>query len=761
MKKWTSALLCLTLLLGLLGGCGSGEGSSAAPASAPAQDSAAASQTESTMQGEKVNIDVDMNLQKSKLSDIEEMDSSEEAQLSRASTGTSGSASSSGTTLNNVDYVMIYNPYIYHESDDNGNVLSKSLTTGDLGGQIVTGMNRAGGLETNDMPTMISQAQINAGFDDSDVDRSGVRAGGKDPSYKVGDTHEFYHMNINVTAREKDTFQCIYAGEHCYIWSMNNSISEKDAKSLAEQFDSKIYQQDVDAFGKARFTDNGGKVNMLFYPMQEGIGGFFCNFDIFSSSECPDVLAEARGYNTDHAIININSDMLNQDMEFVQATLSHEFQHLICATDALYYAESPFMETWLNESMSAYAEELIYPGRKEENNYNDVFYLSDSFREGQSLYNFDTDHDSTIGAYGAVYLYSKYLNDLAGNDVFSKVHAYWRDSYSADVTEAEALMNAVPSSVQKDIDSKYSYPSALSGRFDTDADQWMSKLTLDFYVKTLDMDFAGLADVADQAHLLMLYSNAVPADIEGGGRIVVATQNGSYTVPSDADQGLVYIGLDQNFNVVTDPVYTVGSGSSNSGSSDKTGSSGNSGTSGGNSGTIGGTPTSSSSGFQWNKGTMAIVAGHPSLGAPIQGMMEGFETALSAENYDAQEINGATTTVTGISDYLRIMIASGDIDSIGILMVVLPSGTADELDAFYSAVQYFTENGTAVFIMSTEQPPATGQWVLWFDISNFVSSTEEFAVNVTGDFAGLAQELTDLLLENAQANSCRNRVSIS
>ena len=654
---------------------------------------------------------------------------------------------------------MIYNPYIYHESDDSGNVLSKSLTTGDLSGQIVTGMNRAGGLETDDMPEMISQAQINAGFDDSDVDRSGVRAGGKDPSYKVGDTHEFYHMNKNVTAREKDTFQCIYAGEHCYIWSMNNSISEKDAKSLAEQFDSKIYQQDVDAFGKARFTDNGGKVNMLFYPMQEGIGGFFCNFDIFSSSECPDVLAEASGYNTDHAIININSDMLGEDMEFVQATLSHEFQHLICATDAMYYADAPWMETWLNESMSAYAEELIYPGRKEENHYNDVFYLSDSFREGQSLYNFDTDHDSTIGAYGAVYLYSKYLNDLAGNDVFSKVHAYWRESYSADVTEAEALMNAVPSSVKKDIDSKYSYPSALSGRFDTDADQWMSKLTLDYYVKTLDMDFAGLSDVADQAHLLMLYSNAVPADIEGGGRIVVATQNGSYTVPSDADQGLVYIGLDQNFNVVTDPVYTVGSGSSNSGSSGKTGSSGNSGTSGGNSGTIGGTPTSSSSGFQWNKNTDAVVIGPASMGEPIQGMMDGFETALTGEKFKVQNVD--KSEVSAIKDWLSLAVASGDMDSVGVLMVVLPSGTSSEMQDFYSSVQYCVENGTAVFIMSTEQPPATGQWVLWFDISNFVSSTEEFAVNVTGNFAGLAQELTDLLLENAQANSCRNRVSIS
>lgn len=214
-------------------------------------------------------------------------------------------------------------------------------------------------------------------------------------------------------------------------------------------------------------------------------------------------------------------------------------------------------------------------------------------------------------------------NDLAGNDVFSKVHAYWRESYSADVTEAEALMNAVPSSVKKDIDSKYSYPSALSGRFDTDA----------------------------------------------------------------------------------------------------------------------------------------VVIGPVSMGEPIQGMLDGFETALTAEKYSVfQDYN---PTVADITESMNLQFVTGTMDSTGVLMVVLPSGTDAELEEFYSAVQYFTENGTAVFIMSTEQPPATGQWVLWFDISNFVSSTEEFAVNVTGDFAGLAQELTDLLLENAQANSCRNRVSIS
>ena len=753
MKKWTSALLCLTLLLGLLGGCGSGEGSSAASASAPAQESTA-SLTENMEAKLEGQVEINANMVENKLADIEGMDSSLEGQMSRAATGTSGS--SSGTTLDNVDYVMIYNPYIYHEVDDNGGVIAASLSTGDQSSQIVTGMNRAGGLETNDMPVMLSQAQINAGFDDSDVDRSGVRAGGKDPSYKVGDTHEFYHMNKNVTAREKDTFQCIYAGEHCYIWSMNNSISEKDAKSLAEQFDSKIYQKDVDTFGKARFTDNGGKVNMLFYPMMDGLGGFFAFADILSSSECPEVLADAKGINTDHAIININSDVLSENMDLVEATLSHEFQHLICATDALYYAESPFMETWLNESMSAYAEELIYPGRKEENAYNDAFYLSDSFRAGQSLYNFDTDNDSTIGAYGAVYLYAKYLNQLAGDDVFTKVHAYWRDSYSADVTEAEALMNSVPSSVKKDIDSKYSYPSSIS--FDSDADEWMSKLTLDYFVKTMDMDFAGLSDVADTAHALMLYTNATPADIEGGGRIVVATQNGSYTIPGDADQGLVYLGLDQNFNVVTDPICNDGSssGKSSSGSSSGKGSTGGS-NSGSNSGTIGGTPTSaSSSSFQWNKQKDAVVIG-PSEGS-VKEFMSGFDAELKAQKYSVSTVK--KKTAAELTEWLNLSSASGDLDSVGVLAVVLPTGSAKEMENFYSALQYCTGNGTAVFLMTAEEPMTNCPWTLWFDISGMFSSTEEFASSAGGEIQGVAQTLADTLLELAGRNMCWKAVTL-
>ena len=53
----------------------------------------------------------------------------------------------------------------------------------------------------------------------------------------------------------------------------------------------------------------------------------------------------------------------------------------------------------------------------------------------------------------------------------------------------------------------------------------------------------------------LLYDELDGANIEGGGRIIIATKDGKFSIPDDADKGLIYIGLDKNFNVVTDPIF--------------------------------------------------------------------------------------------------------------------------------------------------------------------------------------------------------------
>lgn len=53
----------------------------------------------------------------------------------------------------------------------------------------------------------------------------------------------------------------------------------------------------------------------------------------------------------------------------------------------------------------------------------------------------------------------------------------------------------------------------------------------------------------------LLYDETEPADIEGGGRIIVALKLGEFEIPKDADEGLIYVGLNSEFEVVTKLYY--------------------------------------------------------------------------------------------------------------------------------------------------------------------------------------------------------------
>ena len=535
MKRKISMLLCAVMVLGTLVGCG-GE------------------KTTETKAPETETQTADVNA--SKIDDVISENGGLEgrAALSSVQSENASITAVSGTRMDGVSYVMIYNPFIYQEDDGTGFENAAAQSTGDMSSQIIVGMNKAGGLDPDiEIPTVKSQAENDANVDTTGVNREGIRAGAFDPAYNVNDQHDFYHSDVTMTSTLMSTFNCVYSGTYCYIWSLNGSMTADQAQQMGAEFDANIYNQITTEFGPARFTENGGKINLLFYPMQEGLGGYFTMADIFSSAECPADYAAQYGFNVDHAIIHINSDYVITNPDYAKSTMAHELQHLICASDCFTYAETPWMETWLNEAMSAYAEEIVYPGIKEAGYYNQFMYLSNNFRTGQSLYNFDTAYDEYIGAYGAVYLFGQYLEQFSGSDVFSKVHNYWRYAYRADITAGDALAMALSDEAFETICNKYSYSPRIHTEllFGNSFDITLSKLTLDFYIESLKPDLSNLYGLEDQMRGAMLYTEIAPVEIEGGGRILVATQNGSYQIPADADPCLVYIGLDSNFNVVS------------------------------------------------------------------------------------------------------------------------------------------------------------------------------------------------------------------
>ena len=82
----------------------------------------------------------------------------------------------------------------------------------------------------------------------------------------------------------------------------------------------------------------------------------------------------------------------------------------------------------------------------------------------------------------------------------------------------------------------------------------MSKLTLDFYLSLMDFEEIDKAAVEKINLQYLQYNEINPAKIEGGGRVIVSTKDGSYDIPEDAGQPLVYVGFDKDFKQTTEVI---------------------------------------------------------------------------------------------------------------------------------------------------------------------------------------------------------------
>lgn len=453
-------------------------------------------------------------------------------------------------TINNVDYVMIYNPFIFDMEDTDSN---SDLYSGDFSSQISIDTGRAGSMP----PEMELHYFEDPVRPEIDIEKGG-RSGGLYELFDVGDTSAFFYSpDANSAYRMLDDFTCIYVGDECYIWSLNDAISSEDAAIFGEELDELIFYNDSHAFGTPRFTDGDGKVNVLFYPMnQEGLCGYFDLYDNFAWGEVSLQDIANYGLNTDRAIIHINSKIASE-YQSTCATLAHELQHQINCSNAMENPEGTMMCSWLNESLSAYAEELNYPGIKKQSNENMTFYLSENYKYGQSLYNFYYANDCYYyGAYGAVYLYEEFLRHYNGDDVTKRISDYWRTACYEDLTANKVIYNSVTDSFRTEIDEGLTYPEEISSDFYCMEDEWMSKLTLNFYLETLTKDLADVYDYNEDFRFYSVYDELASTEIEGGGRIIVATKDGSYTVPADASPDLIYVGLDSELNPVTGFITT-------------------------------------------------------------------------------------------------------------------------------------------------------------------------------------------------------------
>ncbi|MBR3275484.1 MAG: hypothetical protein IKG08_02570 [Eubacterium sp.] len=463
-----------------------------------------------------------------------------------------------------IAYVLIYNPEVWdpNYTDVYGSDLNGTLTTGDMSYQIDINAGRAGELDDDSLELeFYTQPGLGGLVAEAVLDAEGERAGGLQMIYEEGDTQDFYiGDNIGVN-RTLETLECLYAGEHCYIWVYDDCISESQAQYYGEEFDEVIYPADVETFGEARFTDEGGKINILYYYFEAPYKlGFFWPMELYTTDELSGSLAEEYGINLGQAVIHVNAQPCQNDEyeEVVFSTQAHEFQHLINQTD---YTESFYNsdgltkgapDTWLNEAMSGYIEEKLYPGVKQKEGHYASLEESGLIRAGQSMYNFGVDEED-IGVYGSVFLFTQYLEQKAGDSIFRDIHDYYRTGTNMDLSTPTVLYNTVPDKMVKEIDKNYTYPSDVY--FYSDAEEWVSKMVLDYYLSLLNFDADDPDTYANVDAMTLLYDEINPADIQGGGRVIAATMDGTFEIPDDADYGLIYIGLDADFKPVTGICY--------------------------------------------------------------------------------------------------------------------------------------------------------------------------------------------------------------
>lgn len=451
-----------------------------------------------------------------------------------------------------LQYVLIYNPSIYEENN-----FFTVRSTGHLGWQLDTSMSRSDGLEEGETAVgTLDQGALNEVIPFDEVDLEGGRVTGFAKVYRKGDTRNFYCYGDDLLqSRVSRSFKCTYAGQYCNIWVYNNSMSTALSEKYGKTFDQSVYEQEVAIMGEPRYADIGGKINFLYYPMGPYYGGCFCGLDLYSSMELNATTAAYYGANTDIAVLHMNSTLAVQPSEepFMTSTMAHEFQHLINFTDYFESLTTDYLtDTWFNEAMSGYIEECFFPGTKEQGHFIS-FHVSDRVKYGQSLYNFGIDPGEDSGVYGSVHLFSEYMARLGGEEVFLNYHNYWRNTYKTDITTYEAIAMSLPQQVAADLDNSIRYPMGVY--FSNQYEELVSKMTLQFYLELLDKDDTDPAIYQKIVHEYLLYDQMTGTDIEGGGRILVALQDGTFTIPSNADTGLIYVGLDKDFNVITPLVY--------------------------------------------------------------------------------------------------------------------------------------------------------------------------------------------------------------
>ena len=445
------------------------------------------------------------------------------------------------------NYVVIYNP---SESS------SDSRSTGNMSGRIQTS------ISANVLPGEGREELIGSdGMFIIDVDAEmeelaeklyGEKYEAPEPvrqSFNVGDERDFTVPSYSPTGSSTVRFKVLRKTDHCYIWTITSTssgmypLSSADAQSAANEFEAK-YNLMNSSFGTHNTGSNGdGRVHILYYNIQDNwngggfVGGYFTNAN-YTADGLPVLHIDT------YPSIYYN----NRSVADTYNTVVHEYQHMI------HRSRVGISETWINECMSAAAEELCYPGSSifsrimtytncpwtssaVTNPAREYATVHENLHKGYSMYAWDGSMGDVLALYAQVSLFSQYMFTQYpnGNGVFNAI--------LTELASGKSFQQACPnvfgmtaSRLVRDFRitmTANSTQNVLSGRY---------RFALQSGYNP--SEYYGVQNPYNILGPIIFTENS--CSIKGGGSITVKPVNGVYNPPAGADPNLEYYGITLN-----------------------------------------------------------------------------------------------------------------------------------------------------------------------------------------------------------------------
>ena len=220
------------------------------------------------------------------------------------------------------------------------------------------------------------------------------------PDYQVGDEIQFWVHNLDTNRSSPITATLIYKTQVAYVWAETGQKYDLDAISRSiDRFSEQSYPAEVAFFGSEWYpgVDNDPRLHILHATnVGSGVAGYYSSADQYSRL--------ANSYSNEKEMFYINLTWLNNasDYNYYETVLAHEFQHMI------HWANDRNEETWINEGLSEYAQEVAGYGS------DTIFANSFISQPDTQLNTWQLSSGSTAEHYGSAYLFINYLTQEFG-----------------------------------------------------------------------------------------------------------------------------------------------------------------------------------------------------------------------------------------------------------------------------------------------------------------------------------------------------------